>query len=82
METATKAALAAIIVLVVAILLPIIMPIFGAFAGFIVGGFFPGTSRAFLDTIGMENLSMWQLGAMLGFVGGFFKSSTTVKPAE
>lgn len=79
MNKVTNALAASIVVLLVLFIAPIIGPIFGAFAGFIVGGFFPETARDFLDAIGMEKLSMWQFGAMLGFVGGFFRSSTTVK---
>jgi hypothetical protein len=67
-------ALAAVIV---AVLLPMLMPIIGAFAGAVVGFFFDETSRSFLDALGMKDLEMWQLGAMLGFVGGFFKSSVS-----
>lgn len=60
-------------------LLPVLTPAVGALAGWVVGGFFPGTSRAFLDALGMQELAMWQLGAMLGFVGGFFKAVLTQK---
>jgi hypothetical protein len=68
--------LSALGVAVAAVLLPLIMPLFGAFAGAVIGFFFDETSREFLNALGMQKLEMWQLGAMLGFVGGFFKAST------
>jgi ABC-type microcin C transport system permease subunit YejE len=67
-----------IVTVIAAVFLPMLMPIIGAFAGAVVGFFFDETSRSFLDALGMKDLEMWQLGAMLGFVGGFFKSYTTV----
>ena len=47
----------------------------GAFAGWIVGLFFGKTILAFLATLGITGFNMWQIGAVLGFVGGFFRSS-------
>jgi hypothetical protein len=60
---------------------PIIAVFFGALSGWIIGLVFTGEvmkvlSRFGVDTVG---LSMWELGAGLGFVGSFFKSSFTAK---
>ena len=68
----------ALTAVILAVFLPMFMPVIGAFAGAVVGFFFDETSRSFLDALGMKELEMWQLGAMLGFVGGFFKPYTTV----
>ena len=51
--------------------------LFGGIAGWIVGLFFTDTimntlSRIGVDTMGM---TMWQLGATLGFISGFFKAT-------
>lgn len=50
---------------------------FGGVAGWIVGLFFTDTIMGTLDRFGINTLgmSMWQLGATLGFVSGFFKAS-------
>lgn len=67
------------------VLLVIVMVILGTFfggvAGWIVGMFFTDTimqtlNRFGVDTVGM---TMWQLGATLGFVSGFFKSTKVQK---
>lgn len=49
--------------------------LFGALAGWFVGLFFGKTILAFLATLGITGFKMWQVGAVLGFVGGFFRSS-------
>lgn len=58
---------------------PLIGVLGGAFAGWVVGLFFSDTILSALASFGVktEALSMWQLGAMLGFVGSFFRSSVT-----
>lgn len=61
-----------------AVFLPLLMPLIGAFTGVVVGFFFDETSRSFLDALGMTKLEMWQFGAMLGFVSGFLRTTTTV----
>lgn len=47
----------------------------GALTGWIVGWFFEDTLRSVLAGMGAETsgFAMWQLGAFLGFVGGFFR---------
>ena len=55
----------------------------GAFGGWIVGFFFPHTFGAWLQYFGLPRglgqIEPWQVGAMLGFVGGFFRASVTSK---
>lgn len=55
-------------------LVPLIMPAIGALCGLVVGFVFDDTSRAFLDALGMQALSMWQFGAMAAFTGSFFRT--------
>ena len=51
--------------------------LFGALAGWIVGLFFDNTILGTLARFGVktEGLAMWQLGATLGFIGGFFRAT-------
>jgi len=48
----------------------------GGVAGLIVGMFFTDTIMQTLNRIGVDTMSMtmWQLGATLGFISGFFRS--------
>lgn len=47
----------------------------GAFAGYVVGQFFPGTVGLVGSALtGGATIPAWQVGAILGFVGGFFKT--------
>jgi hypothetical protein len=49
----------------------------GAFAGWVVGLFFADTILGIAGQLGIRNVTMWQLGAFLGFVGGFLKTKVT-----
>lgn len=62
-------------------LVPILGVLFGAFAGWVVGLFFAETILGFLARMGMDiaGLAMWQVGAALGFIGGFFKATLSTK---
>ena len=51
--------------------------IIGAIAGWAVGGLFDDTSAKVLTYLGLTDFAMWEIGATLGFVGGFFRNSTT-----
>lgn len=53
----------------------------GAIAGWVVGLFFEREILGVADQLGLHNVTMWQLGAFLGFVGAFLKTKvdTTVK---
>jgi len=56
------------------ILLTILGPLVGALSGLIVGVFFSTPILHTLSAFGVDGVTMWQLGATLGFVGGFFKA--------
>lgn len=51
--------------------------VFGAIGGWFIGLFFGNTILGILSQLGVHNVAMWQFGAFLGFVGGFFKTSVT-----
>ena len=55
----------------------IIGPLIGALSGALVGLFFSTPILHVLSQAGLEDITMWQLGATLGFVGGFFKAVIT-----
>jgi len=76
-ETFTQALLAFLLVGVVIFLAPLIGVVVGAFSGWVVGLFFPTTFNLFMTALGLGSLSVWQFGAALGFVGGFFRATFT-----
>ncbi len=47
----------------------------GLVIGWVVGWFFSETILSFLGQLGINHLEMWQIGASLGFIGGFFRST-------
>jgi len=49
-------------------------PLVGALSGLIVGIFFSAPILHTLSAFGVDGVTMWQLGATLGFVGVFFKA--------
>ena len=49
----------------------------GALVGWVVGWFFGQIILDFFAAIGIEGFTMAQLGAVLGFVGSFFKTNVT-----
>lgn len=55
---------------------------FGGIGGWIVGLFFSESVLGVLGAFGVHGVTMWQLGCFLGFVGAFFRSSTTVNKGE
>jgi hypothetical protein len=61
------------------LLLPLVGIAVGAFIGWVAGMVFPGTVGLVgtLITSGVT-IPAWQVGAILGFVGAFFKSSARV----
>lgn len=63
--------------MVIAFISPIFAVFLGAAAGWIVGLCFEEEIMGFLSRIGVEtvDMSMWQLGAALGFIGGFLKTT-------
>lgn len=54
------------------IILPVISTLFGAVIGWFVGLFFGKAILGILACVGINGFSMWQIGAALGFIGGFF----------
>ena len=63
--------------LVMLFILPIVNTLVGAFIGLVVGLFFENAIFTFLSALGVStiNLSMWQVGAALGFIGSFFRAT-------
>lgn len=56
----------------------------GGVAGWIVGLFFGDNILGILSQIGIKNISMFQFGTFMGFMGGFLKTKVTaeIKPPE
>jgi ribose/xylose/arabinose/galactoside ABC-type transport system permease subunit len=54
---------------------PLLGVLGGAFSGWIVSMFFDQSIHATLAAFGLktDQLPIWQIGATLGFVGGFFR---------
>jgi hypothetical protein len=67
---------AVLVVFATLFLLCLANTLLGAFSGWIVGLVFSDTILGFLSRIGVDtqNLSMWQIGAALGFIGSFFRT--------
>lgn len=57
------------------LVLIILGTLLGAVTGWIVGLFFGAAILDVFREAGVSGISMWQLGATLGFVGGFFRSA-------
>ncbi len=57
--------------------LPVLGVLGGAFAGWCVSLFFDETIKLTLTRFGVDTagVELWQIGATLGFVGGFFKAN-------
>jgi len=53
----------------------ILSTVAGWFIGWVVGWFFGDTILMFLSQVGIHGFTMAQVGASLGFVGSFFRSS-------
>jgi len=69
------------IAFVVALFLSIIAgALMGALVGLIVGWFFSGAINNTLIGFGVNTgtFQMWEFGALLGFVAGFFRSNVSV----
>ena len=81
MGQAFAGALMAIGLVMLIIVMVILGTFFGGVAGWIVGLFFTDTIMQTLNRIGVDTMgmTMWQLGATLGFVSGFFKSTKVQK---
>lgn len=53
--------------------------LFGGIAGWAVGLFFGDTILGIAGQLGVKDITMFQFGAFLGFVGGFLRTRTEVK---
>lgn len=76
-------ALSAILLgLIFIFVVPLIGVVVGAFSGWVVGSIFPGTVALIGSAIsGGATVPAWQVGAVLGYVGGFFKSTLKASKA-
>lgn len=81
MGQAFAGALMAIGLVMLIIVMVILGTLFGGIAGWIVGLFFTDTIMQTLNRVGVDTMgmTMWQLGATLGFISGFFKSTKVQK---
>lgn len=66
----------AIIIFILAFIALLVLPTaIGALVGYVVSFFFNDTIMTVLSKItNINDLQLWQIGATIGFVGGFFKS--------
>ena len=53
--------------------------VLGAMSGWTAGLVFGETILGFISQLGIKNIAMWELGASLGFIGGYFRSIATKK---
>lgn len=71
--------MAMLIVSFIFFVMGIIGTLVGALSGYTVGFGFRDTILATIQTLGLgTDVKMWELGATLGFVGGFFTKSTKI----
>lgn len=65
--------------IVIAFIAPLFGVLIGAFMGWVVGLFFSATILDFLSRVGVETagLALWQVGAAMGFLGSFLRTSVT-----
>ena len=57
----------------------ILGPFFGGLGGWVVGLVFGDTILGIFSQLGIHNITMFQAGVFLGFVGGFLRTKTTVE---
>lgn len=77
MEKIGIAAVALVVAPVIFILAALLSTLAGAFIGWVVGWFFADTILGFIAALGVTGFKMWQVGAVLGFVGSFFKTNVS-----
>lgn len=76
-------AIGAVGVLAVVMVLACFGALMGAITGWIVGLFFGEAITGVLIAFGASPaFTMWELGATLGFVGGFFRSGISIDKAD
>lgn len=54
----------------------------GGISAWLVGLFFEKTILGVLATLGIKGLTMFQVGAFLGFIAGFFRPAVNVKSKD
>lgn len=74
-----NAIFAAILFLILVFVACIAGAVVGAGAGWIVGLMFDDSLALLAKAMGIPTAHPYQLGAILGFVGGFFRASVTSK---
>jgi hypothetical protein len=79
MDKFAKVVGAALLTLSSIVVLVTLGTLFGAVSGWIVGLFFSDTILGILSQLGVHNITMWQFGAFMGFVGGFLKTKVTAE---
>ena len=62
---------------IIPLLLMVLQTLLGALFGWGVGLIFGKTILNILEQIGIYGVSMWQVGAFLGFVSAYFKTLIT-----
>lgn len=69
----------AFMVLALIFFMPLFGTLMGAFSGWVVGLFFTETILGFLERAGVRTIGieLWEVGAAMGFLGGFLKTATT-----
>lgn len=77
MNNALTVVLGALLIAAMLFIAVLLGTVFGAFAGWAVGLLFPGTLALVSTTIFGSVVPSWQLGAALGFVGGFLSTSVS-----
>ncbi|WP_435418855.1 hypothetical protein WAB17_04675 [Parerythrobacter aurantius] len=65
---------------VVSAVYPLLTLLFGAVAGLIGGLIFPQVFDNLSQLVFGKAVPAWQIGAMLGFVGGFLRAAVSHKP--
>jgi hypothetical protein len=76
-----KVAIAFLAVVGIVFAAPLLGVLGGAFSGWVVGFFWTQPILDFLARVGVrvEGLEVWQIGAAMGFLGGFLKTNVPVK---
>lgn len=68
-----------LVVCVMIFVAPLLGVLAGAFCGWIVGFFWTVPILDFLGRLGMktDGLTVWEIGAAMGFLGGFLKTNSS-----
>lgn len=74
----------AVVIVALLFFMPLVGVIFGAFAGWVVGFYWTSTILQFLQRFGVDTvgLEIWEIGAAIGFLGSFFKSSPSTSSSK